>query len=328
MNDFTSLKILEDGTKIILEADPAMTTEFVSLKELEALNDQSVNSPLMHRHELPDGKPIAHIFGRIKFSEIKDMGNGHKKIVWKAIMRNRTPRQKEEIEWLKEMQKDGKKIGTSPQFESYGDEKDPDDADLLEWSVTPKPHCKTCEGRLKSMEAKEAEAKLAEMQTVLSTLKSENESIRKKYEDCISEKESIRKKFEEDLKVTKETVLKEFEEKALKGMKELEVQVKKLEEDNSRYKRDVEIARKAPYLSKLKELDSDPIMLKVYEDFSVEQMQTRIKTLEGRAPVPILTRTLEQSRNMALESSDKQKLLDEMSKKIDDLVKGVKTVGL
>jgi hypothetical protein len=307
-----SLKLTEKNGTWTLRADPAMTTEYVSLVELERLAKQSPNAPVMYRHRLPDGTNKTHIFGRIQNNPItiQDHINGQKKIVWEADMKERTESHKELKEWVKQLESDEKYVGVSPQFETYGNENNPDDAELLEWSVTPKPHCKVCEGRIKAMEEKEMIAKLTEMQSTLENIKSERDTFKKKFEDM----EATAKAKEETIAKTYESKIGDIVKDLQHKNEDLQLKVKVMEEDAIK-------ARKAPILANLKNYGVSPVSLKRMEAWDEKELIEEEIYQKAHAPQKPITRTMSESRNIAMEADENKGLKQEIANKFADLRK-------
>jgi hypothetical protein len=321
------LKILEENGDVWLVADPAMTTDYVSLKELEVLNEQSFNSNVMHRHTLPSKDELegkVYVFGKIKESKIVDFKEGKtqpaKKQVWKAKMNKDTDSHRKMLEWITASTEKGEVVGTSPQFEMYGKEGNYSNGNLLEWSITPKPHCKECnKGRLKVMEEKDMNAKLSEMQTTLTSISTDRDSWKKKFEDVSA---TVQKE--------KESIIKQFEEKSLSVVKALEEKNKEIESKLIAMEKTAIVARKAPYIKELTESKRySPLTLKRFEDLDEKDLIAEVEFVRKNKiePAPVLIKSMEESRLSAMDSNESEKLrasfVEIANKMVEDAKKGM-----
>jgi len=291
--DNPSVKVFEKDGKWEFEAI-AFDEKYGSKAEVDELHKYAINQPIVYRHEHPLANSKALIFGRVKESEVIPVDKDRYGLKIKGNLSSYTEKHKKLIELVEARQKLGKPMGVSPQFQEFGNEKNPRALELLEFSLTHIPECEECQvGRIHKMEdeeKKKLEAKISELQKALD----DTIGISKKFE---SEKKAQEEKFTADI----EAVKKAFEQQ-------------------------MEAAKREPFIEELKSLEKDEVTFKLYEKHgSIDQIKGRIVKLKSTlAPAPAAVETIEQSRIKALERDGKEEWKKKFGENIKNLPEDIR----
>jgi len=284
----------------------AVSEKDVGLKRLELFNKYAVNQPLLYRHVHPEANEKANVFGRIVESKIvEDAGNHYQEIV--AELFDKTKAQKNHVEYCKTTIAAGKPVGFSPGWEQYGDENNPSEMQVYEYSTTYIPHCDSCRAtKVFKMEDKikeEYEAKIAELQTALNELVGKNktyESEKKQYEDKVKAAQEMQAQYD-----TKINSLMESVEKTNKAMELI--------------KEEARVARIEPIIQKIAKIQKTQAFVSDMRKWDEKKLNETYEELRKLSPPEAYTETMEEAQHKVQEMTSKTKEIEEFRKHMKEL---------
>jgi len=269
-------------------------------KRLELLNKYAVNQPLIYRHVHPEANSNVSVMGRALKSEIVVEDNEKVMNATFELFKN-TKDQQTHVEYCKTSIAANKPIGFSPGWEQYGDEMNPTDMQVYEFSTTHIPYCDSCRAKevytMEDKEKQEYEAKMAELRKALDTMAGKN------------------KQYEDDKKALIDSVKNEYESK-FKGVLE---DMAKSNKEMEKLKEDLRVAKIEPIVQKIVKIEGD-----FYKPFLMGQDEKKLtehyEAIKNKAPPAAVTETMEESQKKALEGNDREKwakIAEEVSAKLE-----------
>lgn len=289
----------------------ACTDDYVSLQELEDINQYFVNQPVIYRHDHPAKEKGGSIYGRVVESEIIEKENGTHALQFKSLMKQTLQKHKDLIGMAETQQELGKPIRYSVGFLSTNLE-NKSEADVYEVSITNDPVCEECEN-VNIMEKETMPKDKVEVQE-------EKEAVPKvesdKKEVIISE---LQNKFEESIDFRKE-LEKQNSELAVKVANyeqvigESKVVMEKYSARLAELEKKADTAERTPKVEKIFALERNELMRERYMNptlWTVEQLVEQYEKIKDLNKNKInarsaTTRTLEQSRHKLMHSDGEQ----------------------
>lgn len=288
-------QIFEKEGKMYITARVASIKD-LGQKRLEMLNKYAVNQPLLYRHVHPEANEKATVMGRAVGSEIVEE-EGEKVMNATFELFNKTKDQQTHVEYCKASIAANKPIGFSPGWEQYGDEMNPSEMQVYEFSTTHIPHCDSCRAKkvyvMEDKDKQEYEAKLAELRKALDTVVGKN------------------KQYEDEKKALAESIKMEYEKKFAEELAKTNKEMEKMKED-------LRVAKIEPIVQKIVKIEGD-----FYKPFLMTQDEKKLtehyEAIKNKAPPAAVTETIEESQKRALEANDAakwKKIMEEVSAKV------------
>jgi nitrogen fixation-related uncharacterized protein len=288
-------QIFEKEGKMYITARVASAKD-LGQKRLEMLNKYAVNQPLLYRHVHPEANEKATVMGRAVGSEIVEE-EGEKVMNATFELFNKTKDQQTHVEYCKASIAANKPIGFSPGWEQYGDEMNPSEMQVYEFSTTHIPYCDSCRAKkvyvMEDKEKQEYEAKLAELRKALDTVVGKN------------------KQYEDEKKALAESIKMEYEKKFAEELAKTNKEMEKMKED-------LRVAKIEPIVQKIVKIEGDfykPFLMTLDE----KKLTEHYEAIKNKAPPAAVTETMEESQKRALEANDAakwKKIMEEVSAKV------------
>jgi hypothetical protein len=301
MNIEAFVQTLEPGERIRIKA-LGVTDSHVDPSILPNLMKYSVNQPLVYRHVHPASPAKGEMLGTIIGSKLTEDKHG---IEIEAELMQYTDYQKKAAEYITLKQKSGSPTKISIGFQQYttGDGKSIDGRPF-EYSITDIPVCEECNVQgVTTMNEKEYEAKLTELQGSLNQMKTTNDDLTAKLATANT---ATTAKFEKSITDAVTAVKKEFEDK-----------VSSLNEMLEKEKKMRVMAEKEPILAEFRKYEKDEEYIKwLGETKTKEEIATKLKAKKASNPLNIVTETMEQSRIKAGITTDEVDIRNKIMEKI------------
>lgn len=300
----------------------ACTDDYVSLKQLEDINDVFINHPVVYRHDHPAKGKGGSIYGRVVESTIIEKENGTHALQFKSKMKQTLTKHKDLISMAETQQELGKPVRYSVGFLSTKT-KDVDEADVYEVSITNDPVCEECENltimeketmpndEVKAQTDKELSKKNAKLEVTVSELQ-------RKFEESIDFRKELEKK-NTDLT----TKVAEYEQLIGESKGVMEQYSAKLNE----LEKKVDSAERKPIVDKIFALERNELMKDRYlkpESWTIDELNVQYEKVKELNKNKIeaqsaVTRTLEQSRHKLMDKEQGQKTAEFEAKMKDSM---------
>lgn len=304
----------------------ACTDEYVTLNQLEDINQYFINQPVVYRHDHPSKGKGGSIYGRVVESKIVENENGTHILKFKSLMKQTLKKHKDLINLAETQQDLGSPISYSVGFLGTKTAK-VDEADVYEVSVTNDPVCTECQN-INIMEKKIMPNEELESQ--------EDEKDAKVEVEKKVEKETIKEKVSENQKDFEESIgfIKELEKK--NG--ELEAKVSNYEKVIGESKgimdeycvrlreleKKADFAERSPLIEKIFTLERNEFMRKRYEEpkiWGIKELGDQYEAVKNLNKHKIqaqkaVVRTLEQSRYKLMDRDNEKQDVSEFEAKI------------
>lgn len=302
------IQIFEREGKKFLKAT-GITKKYVNSIVYDNMLKYSVNTPMIYRHKHP-AKGTGQFIGRVVEQE-QGKVEGEDSVELLSELYQDTKFQKDCIELLETSIKAGKPLSISPAFQEFMDKDGKvTNAQLYEYSVTPYPVCKECNTHgvitMEDEEKQELETQVNDLQAKLDKAS----GITKKFEEF---KKSVKKEIED-----RDAKIEEYEkdkkekgnsfDKISKVVYELEARLDYAE-------------NKKPVIDRIMEYESSDFFLNFYKTLPVEKLECRLKEVVNSNVPKIITETIGESANKALEIANADELVKTLEAKADELVK-------
>jgi hypothetical protein len=285
----------------------AVLEGYVTSKQLNSICKYAVNQPIVVRHNHPlkgkGGSVIGRVVAAEKFQTKNKSGKEVDAIRIKFSPSNTSEYSKKHWAEYRERGKKGETNGISVSVEEINDGTLELDGEVLEFSMTPIPACEECLVDIHMPEPKELEAKLGELQTVITT----SASKIKELEAAATQKDLKIKEYEDAAK-TKDTL-----------MQTLDKRVKELEDG-------LRSAKIAPLIARIKELESPGVfddLVDVYKAWPEDKLAKHIKELEKRLGASVKVESMATTRVKALESDSAKEYIKALTPEQRKLWEGI-----
>ncbi len=290
---------LKNGKPVITVK--ALTEDFEPKYVLEMLSKASIGKHYVwrHRHPIDPKHTDNHIYGNVSDSYVKDF------LFSDIELYTHTDDHKAYLELLKERFKIGEPLGLSMRYRKYYEDEKLEKVihvDVFEESGTPFPKCEQCStinlGVVNMTDEKDE--KEIEEEKMLEESKKKIEELEK----ILNEKSESLKNY----KCKLESLEKELKNKD-ETLEDSDSRIKKLEDTILEMGMEMEyLSTKKPLMDKIlevKELDEDE--LKFYKSKDAKYLEGKLEKWIKESEKKIVTQTLQQSAEEALENEKKEK---------------------